>query len=117
MKLKLTTFSIDDNSIDNLKKLGFYHMGEGVYSKKFPVYFYNQTPTLFGIFIANNEDTNINIDVIDESGNLYFNQYSEIKNNYLLKIINKNIEKEMIRCNITKKVSINIISPKERIKK
>ena len=96
----IDNYTIDDNSIENLKALHFYHMGEGVYAKRFPVYYYGKIPTLYGVFVANNEDKNINIDVFDENGNLYAPYYSSYNNNEVIRTININLKREMKKCNI-----------------
>ena len=98
--MKNIIYKIDDNSLTNLKKLEFYHMGEGIYCHRFPVYKSGKYITLFGIFVANDENNEIHIDVFDENGSLYAPFYSKNKDNDVNKIIFSNIKKEMEKCNI-----------------
>lgn len=95
-------YKITDNSLDNFRKLNFYHMGEGVYCHRFPVYRQGKYVTLFGVFVANNEDKNIHIDVFDENGCLYSPYYRNDKSSDVIKIINQNIKKELVKCGISK---------------
>lgn len=96
-------YYITNNSIENFKLLGFRHYGEGVYAYKFPVYFYNNKPTIFGIFIGNDENEIITINIIDENGNLYAPYYSDDKNNEVIKNIKSKIKLQLSKCNIVEK--------------
>lgn len=96
-------FYIEDNSIENLKSLKFLHCGNGIYVRQFPVYRNGKYVTLHGYFIANDEDDNIHIDVIDENGYVYTPFYIEDKNNEVIKIVKANIKKEMDLCGIREK--------------
>lgn len=98
--MKNSIYRIDDNSLDNLKKLNFYHMGEGVYCHRFPVFKHGKYVTLFGVFIANDENKDIHVDVFDENGFYYSPYYKNDKSSDVIRIINKNVKNEMEKCNI-----------------
>ena len=91
---------INNNDTSNLKQLGFWHIGDGVYTYKFPVYKYNGYATLWGQFVAFSDSDNIYIDLLQEDNNLYAPFYSDNEDNDVLKICISNIKKEMEKLGI-----------------
>lgn len=93
-------FKIEDNRIAHLKELGFLHMGDGVYSYKFPAYKNNGFVTLWGRFIAFDDNDSIFVDILQEGGDLYAPYYQSSPDNDVIAICISNISKEMRKLGI-----------------
>lgn len=99
-----------DFSINNLENMGFYLNKEAsdnerkCYSIRFPVVKYNTHISIEGEITVDSTNGNIVINVYDLKGNYYAPFYNREYGNFddILKIINKNIKKQMIKCKIKK---------------
>ena len=95
-------YKIEDNSKENLKQLEFQHIGKGIYRHLFPGYKWQGYNTIMCQFLAYDDTNKITISVYQEDGNLYAPYYREDSNNDVLKVVNKNIERELKKCGIKK---------------
>ena len=98
--IKIKKYKIEDNNFDNLKKLGFTSLGDGIYIHNFPCYRWHGFVTITGRFVAYDDTKEIVIDVFQEDGRPYAPYYSNEKNN-VLAIVRANIKKECEKCNIS----------------
>ncbi len=96
--MKNKVFKINNN-IDNLKKLDFRHIGDGIYVHDFPCYRWNGFVTIIGRLTAYDDDNNVLIDIYQEDGNPYAPYYRN-DNSEVVAIIISNIKKELKKCGI-----------------
>lgn len=92
-----TILKIGDNSSDNLKKLDFKHIGDGIYIHEFPCYKWNGFVTIIGRFTAYDDHDDINVDVFQEDGHLYAPYYRNDDSEVLV-VVHSNIKKECRKC-------------------
>ena len=95
-------YKIEDNSIENLKNLGFRHVGDGVYQYEFAGYKWHNYTTITCKIKAFDDTDRINIDVYTENGDLYSPYYSDEKDSKVLAVVKANIKKEFERLDIKK---------------
>ena len=99
-----------DYSTKNLKTIGFSLNKEAsdgkrkCYSIRFPVVKYNEHASIEGEITVDSTNGNIFINVYDLKGNHYVRFYNHEYGNFddILKIINKNIEKQLRKYKIKK---------------
>ena len=93
-------YKIEDNSKENFKLLDFHHIGDGIYRHIFAGYRWQGYTTITCQFLGYDDSNRIIISVYQEDGNLYAPYYKESNDNEVLKIVNKNIERELKKCGI-----------------
>lgn len=98
--MKKGEYIINSNDIQNLKKLGFRHIGDGVYVLEFTGYKWRGFVTITCRFTAFDDNKTILIDVFTENGEYYSPYYKDEKTNSVLSVIKSNITKEIKRCKI-----------------
>lgn len=107
---KIITYKMKDYSINNLKNIGF-HFNKKLsdnenkyYSIRFPAVKYNYNTSIEGEITVNIEDGTIFINVYDLKGNYYSPFYDHYYGNFddILKIIDKNIDKQLRKFKIKK---------------
>lgn len=112
MKNNITnnSYEMKDYTIKNLKNLGFYYNKKvsdnekKCYSIRFPVVKYNTYASIEGEFTVDIDNGCVCINVYDLKGNYYAPFYNHEYGNYndILKIINKNIDKQLKKYKIKK---------------
>lgn len=100
--MKKFDYSIDNNEISHLKKIGFNHIGDGIFKYSFPGYIWQGYPTILVKFTAFDDSKEILIDVLQENGDFYSPYYHNETNNDVLNIVKHNIQKECRRLKIRK---------------
>lgn len=111
---KETEFKLNDTNIGNLNRLGFRYKRsmsdaeDDVYEYSFPVYRYHMSISLECRFLLWQKSNRLKVDVFDYTTHgiygPWYNDNSGVHEE-IIKIINKNILKEMKRLNITVKNS------------
>lgn len=93
-------YKIDDNSIQNLKKIGFKYSETGIYTYEFPGYKWHGYTTIICRVTAFEDSKNVVIDVLNESLELYAPYYAENTNSNVLAIVKANIKREIQKLGI-----------------
>ncbi len=99
-------YAINNNTVENFKKLGFMNIGDGIYIHNFPCYKWNGFITITGRFTGCDDSKDIYVDVYQEDGRPYAPFYSTDWNkhgNEVLAIVISNVHKECKKCGIVEK--------------